>query len=219
MNIHVRRYRDTFIGMKAYKLEFPEDFPANSDEAEQMNEIETVLAEIEQYGGEQASGFGNVRFAYNSKGIARENLRELLEDIETAAQTSAYKITGIDLVFRVPHNLSDAQMLALARSFAEQAIQYRDVLGRRLGTDFIDRLQEALNAFEESLTPPEAASGAKVEATAKLGEAVRRGMTARRILKGIMKLKFKNNPSRKRAWDSASHIEREDNPDPKPPTT
>ena len=218
MHISVRRRRDTFIGMKAYRVEFPEDFPANSDEAEQMDEIETVLALIEQYGGEQASGLGEMRFTYNTKGIARENLREWLEDIETAAQTLAYKITGIDLIFRIPRNLADAQMLALARSFAEQAVQYRAELGKRLGADFIDRLLAAITAFEQSLIPAESASEAKVEATAKLGEAVRRGMIARRILDGIMKIKLKNNPSRKRAWDSASHIERDEKPEPKPPT-
>jgi len=34
-------------------------------------------------------------------------------------------------------------------------------------------------------------------------------MIARRILQGIMKIKYKNNPSRMRAWQSASHIERD----------
>jgi hypothetical protein len=218
MNIHVRRRRDTFIGMKGFRLEFPEDFPAGSDEAEQLDEIETVLGLIEQYGGDQASGFGNVRFNYYAKGISRENLRELLEDIETAAQTLAYKVPGIDLIFRIPRNLPDAQMLALARSFAEQAPAYETELKRRLPATFMTDLQTAITAFEDSLLPPESSTDAQVEATAQLGEAVRRGMISRRILQGMMKIKYKNNPARMRAWQSASHLER-DNTDEIPVPT
>lgn len=213
MNIHVRRYRDTFIRMKAFRLEFPSDFPANTDETEQLDELEAVLALIEQHGGEQAAGFGEVRFAYNTKGIARENLRELLEDIETAARSLAYKVTGIDLVFRIPRNLSDAQMLAVARAFAEQAANYETDLRKRLGNQFLTNLTAAITAFENSLTEPESSSEAKVEATAQLDQAVRRGMIARRILQGIMKLKYKNNPARKRAWESAIHIDRDNKED------
>lgn len=209
MNHHVRRRRDTFIAMKAFRDEFPADFPAGGDEAEQMDEIEAVLALIDEYSGDQALNSGNVRFTYNTKGIARENLREELEDMETAARIMAYKIPGVDLIFRVPHDLSDAATLALARSFAEQSPAYKAEFEKRLGAGYLEDLQTATVAFEESLTPPEAATEARVEATAQLGEAVRRGMIARRILQALMKLRYKTNPSRMRAWLSASHLERD----------
>ena len=214
MNVHVRRRRDTFIAMKGFRQEFPADFPAGSDEAEQMDNIEAALAQIEQYGGDQALNVGNVRFTYNSKGIARENLREELEDFEVAARSLAYKTPGIDLIFRIPRNLTDAAMLALARSFAEQAPAYEADLKNRLGATYLADLQAAINEFETNLVPPEMAEDARVEATAQLGEAVRRGSVARRILQDLMKLKYKTNPARMRAWQSASHIER-DNRDEK----
>lgn len=220
MNHHIRRRKDTFIGMKAYRDEFPADFPADSDEAQQMDEIETVLGLIEQHGSKQASGFGNSRFAYNTKGIARENLREDLEDMETAGEIMAYKIPGIDLIFRVPHNITDAAMLALARSFVEQAAAYNEDFETRLGRSYLTDLQAAIEAFEQSLEPAAAATESQVEATAALGDAVRRGMVARRILLALMKLKYKTNSSRMRAWLSASHLE-SDNKDEKedaPPT-
>jgi len=215
MNIHVRRRRDTFIGMKAYRQEFPEDFPAGSDEAEQMDEIEAVLALIEQYGGDQAAGVGNARFNYYGKGIARENLRELMNDVSTIAGTLAYRIAGIDLMFHIPRSLPDAALLALARSFVEQAPAYKSDFTRRgLKTTFVDDLQAAIDAFEESLTPPETATDTQVEATARLGEAVRRGMIARNILKGMLKIKYKNDPAQMRAWLSASHLERDGKDEP-----
>jgi ABC-type uncharacterized transport system auxiliary subunit len=118
-------------------------------------------------------------------------------------------IPGIDLVFHIPKNLPDAALLALARSFATQSAQYEaQFIKRGLDKDFIVHLQAAITAFEASLTPAESSSDAKVEAPARLGEAVRRGMIARNILKGILKVKYKNNPARMRAWASASHLER-----------
>lgn len=217
MNQNVIRYRDSFIGIKGFRQEFPEDFPAGSDEAEQADAVEAALAAIEQYGGEQASDFGNVRFAYNSKGIARVNLRETLEDWETAGRSLAYKIPGIDLIFRVPNKMTDAQLLAVARSFIEQAPTYAAGLRNRLGATCVADLQTLVDAFEASLVPPEEATGAQVENTAQLGEAVRQGSVARRILKDLMKLKYRDNAPRMRAWESASHLERTGKKD-KPPT-
>lgn len=226
MNQNVIRYRDSFIGIKGYRLEFPEDFPAGSDEEEQADVVENALASIEQFGGEQALDFGNVRFAYNSKGIGRVNLREMLEDFEVAARSLAYKIPGIDLIFRLPNNLSDAEMLAVARSFIVQAPSYEVELKKRLGETFIADLQALIDAFEATLVPPEEAESAQVEDTAQLGEKVRQGSIARRILKDLMKLKLKNNPARYQAWLSASHLKRtekkdnnDDDGENQPPTT
>lgn len=67
-----------------------------------------------------------------------------------------------------------------------------------------------IDAFEASLVPPEEAESSQVEKTFQLGEAVREGSLARRILKDLMKLKYKNNPARMAAWNSASHLERTD---------
>ena len=219
MNHHVMRYRDCFIGIKGFGQQFPEDFAAGSDEAEQMAEISAVIDLIEQYSGDQASGLGNMRFDFHSKGISREKLRSLMTDISTIAGTYAYTIPGIDLVFHIPKGLPDAALLALARSFVTQSAQYEtQFIKRGLDTKFIQNLQQAVAEFEASLLPPESSSDAKVEATARLGEAVRRGAIARNILKGILKIKYKNNSARMQAWLSASRLERP-NRDEKDETT
>ena len=46
-----------------------------------------------------------------------------------------------------------------------------------------------------------------VEATAEIGEAIRRGMVARRILDGVVRNVYKNDVGKLAAWTSASHIE------------
>jgi hypothetical protein len=51
-----------------------------------------------------------------------------------------------------------------------------------------------------------------VEATAEIGEAIRRGMVARPILDGVVRNVYRNDVGKTAAWTSASHIE-------KPPKT
>lgn len=46
------------------------------------------------------------------------------------------------------------------------------------------------------------------EATAEIGESVQRGMVARRILDGVVRNVYKNDPGKLAAWTSASHIEK-----------
>jgi hypothetical protein len=95
----------------------------------------------------------------------------------------------------------------------ESRLLQKDDLLRRLPATFAADLRAAIDDFEASLTPPESATDVQVEATAQLGEAVRRGMISRRILQGLMKLKYKTNPTRMRAWASASHLERDNKDD------
>ena len=221
MNIHVRRRRDTFIRMKAYRQENPGDFPVPSMQATQMDENDAVVAEIEEIAADQLGNFGEARFEYHSKGVARENLRERLSEISGISDVMSYEFPGIDLLFNIPKNLTDAAMLALGNSFHTNVGDYTDDFIRYgLAATFRADLQTAIDGFEASLTPPEQAVGSQVEATARLGEAVRRGMIARRILMGVMKVKYKNDPAKYQAWLSACHIEKDapkDEPAPQPP--
>src|SRR5918998_1172377 len=99
MNHHVRRRRDTFIGMKGFGQENAGDFPAESVEVEQFAEVDDVLDGIELFAAQQTSGYGDARFKFNSKGINRELLRGDMTDISDIAGAMAYRIPGVDLIF------------------------------------------------------------------------------------------------------------------------
>jgi hypothetical protein len=209
MNINVRRRRDAFIGMKAFRQENPDDFTAPDIEATQMDRVEMALSVIESASASQVGKKGDSRYGYNLKGVARENLREEMSGIRDITDSMSYEFPGIDLLFHIPKHLSDGTMLALGKAFHERAQPKKDDFIRyRLKSTFLTDLQNAVDAFEASLAPPEAAMGEQVEATATVGEAVRDGMIGRRILMGVMKAKYKNNPAKWRAWLSASHIDK-----------
>lgn len=209
MNIHVRRRRDAFIGMKAYRQENPEDFPAGI-ETTQMDRVEAALALIEQLGSQQLGKMNDARFGFNSKGVKRENLREAMQEISGITDVMSYEFPGIDLIFHIPKNLTDAAMLALGKAFHARASEYKAAFIRyKLDAAFMENLQTAIDGFEANLLSPEMAKESQVEATAALGEAVRDGMIGRRILMGVMKVKYKNNPAKWRSWLSASHIDKD----------
>lgn len=64
------------------------------------------------------------------------------------------------------------------------------------------------DAFEATFGPQGSAIDSHVEATAEIGEAISRGMVARRILDGIVRNVYKSNTGKIAAWTSASHIEK-----------
>jgi len=120
-----------------------------------------------------------------------------------------YEIPGIDLLFRMPYNNNDADMLAAAKAFLANAPDYEErFIFYGLPDTFINELQTAITAFENSLGAPGTAIAAQVEATAEIGEQFRKGMIARRILDNMVKTRYKNDVGKLAAWLSASHIER-----------
>jgi hypothetical protein len=209
MNHHVRRGRDTFIGIKAFGQENAADVSSGGIEAEQFTEIDDVLAGIELYVSQQMSGAGDARFSFNTKGIKRELMRADMRDISDIAGSMAYKISGIDLLFHVAKNLPDAEILALAKAFYAKSADYEaDFKLYGLHPNFRANLLANIQAFQDSFSAPNTAVGKRVEATAMLDELLRRGMVARRILNGILKVKYKNNPPKWREWLAASHIDK-----------
>src|SRR5206468_117528 len=62
----------------------------------------------------------------------------------------------------------------------------------------------------------------RTEATAEITDWVLQGMRCRRVLDGIVRIKYKNNPGKRAAWISAAHVEeapkKKDNGGPPPPT-
>ncbi|HEX8370310.1 MAG TPA: hypothetical protein VF604_17315 [Pyrinomonadaceae bacterium] len=209
MNIHVRRRNDTFIRIRQFGLDNAVDFPAGSVGKQQFAEIAAVVDLIEQLAGAQAQGRGGARFAFHGKGTARENLREAVSEIADIARSMVYEFPGIDLKFRVPRNVTDAELLAIANAFLAEALPYQaDFVRYGLAAAFMTDLQADIEAYEESLGAPGTATDAHVEATEELDAAVRRGMIARRISDGVVRLKYKNDSGKLAAWTSASHIEK-----------
>ena len=209
MTAREQRRLETFIRMRQFALDNAADFPTGSVGAIQFAIIAAVILEVEQYSGEQAAGFGDARQSFAVKDTARENLREEMYDIVQTARSMQYQFDGIENKFRMPENRSDQSLLATARAFHSESLQYdADFQAYGLSDKFRLDLQTAIEAFEDSMNPTGSAIDEQVAGTAEVAAAIGRGMVARRILDGVVKNKYRNNVGKLTAWLSASHIER-----------
>ncbi len=217
MNDRERARYDMFVRVRQFGLDNAADFPVGSVSAVQFGEITTVIDLIEQLGAQQASSFGEARFGFSGKATARENLREEMSEISRTSRSMVYQFPGINLLFRMPRADNDANLLASGRAFYTESGDYADdFIAYGLPATFRNELLAAANAFEQSFGAPGTAIDSQVEATAEIGEAVRRGMIAWRILNGVVKNKYRNDVGKLAAWLSASHIEKAPKPAPEP---
>lgn len=204
-----RKRYDMFVRVRQFGADNAADFPAGSVGAAQFAEISAVIELIEDLDARQSAGIGDARFAFVGKDTARENVREDLSDISRTARSMVYQFPGINAKFRMPRRTNDADLLASARAFQTEARTHlSDFIAYGLPENFLDDLQNDIEAFEQSLGTTGSAIDTHVEATAEIGAAVRRGMVAWRILDGVVKNRYRSNGGKLAAWTSASHIER-----------
>lgn len=132
--------------------------------------------------------FGEAAQQFQVKDTARENLRDEMSAISRRAKSMEYAFDGISDKFLFQRNMSDANMLANARSFPTESLAYNaDFIAYGLPTTF----RADLNAD-----------------TADTSGKVREGMMIVRVLDGIVKNKYTNDPGKLAAWISASHVEK-----------
>lgn len=209
MDSDERRRVEMFIRVRQFGVDNVADFPAGSIGATQFAAINTAIEEVEQFAGDQSASSGDARQLFVTKDTARENLREQMFEIVRTARSMVYQFDGIDAKFRMPRSQSDQNLLAAARGFYEDSNNYNsDFKDYGLSATFRADLQTAITAFEDSLDPTGTAIDDQVAATANIGEAIRRGMIARRILEGVAKNKYNSNVGKLAAWLSACHIEK-----------
>lgn len=174
-----------------------------------FSEMATLVNEIEATSSAQQSGFGEAAQQFEVKDTARENLRDEMSDISRTAKSMEYAFDGISNKFRFQRNMSDANMLAKARAFETEANPYKsDFEAYGLSANFIADLTAAADAFEASFSNTASATAEHVAATADTSAQVREGMVIVRILDGIVKNKYANDPGKLAAWISASHVEK-----------
>lgn len=208
---------NAFVRTVQFAADFAGDFVAGSIAAAQIAIITAVIATVNELSGKQAAGLGDARYEFGGKDTARENLHQTLTMMAKTARLMAYEFPNIERKFVLPVNQSDANMLAVARAFLQEAAAYKDDFIRyEADENFMTDLENEIEAFEQALSAPGTAIDSHVAATADIGAEIRKGMIALRIVKGVMLNKYKDSGKRA-AWRSATHVEKTPvgNPSPK----
>lgn len=172
-------------------------------------ELSALVNDLELTSAAQAAGFAEAAQQFEVKDTARENLRDEMSDISRTAKAMEYAFDGISNKFQFQRNMSDAAVLAKARAFATEAAPYNaDFKDYGLAGSFLADLTTAADAFEASFSNTASATAEHVTATADEAAKVRDGMVIVRVLDGIVKNIYANNPGKLAAWLSASHVEK-----------
>jgi len=171
--------------------------------------LSALVNDAESKSAAQQSGFGEAAQQFEVKDTAREDLRDEMSAISRTAKSMEYAFDGISDKYRFQRNMSDADLLAKARAFHSESLTYNaDFIAYGLPATFRADLDAAANAFEASFSNTASATAEHVAATAETSAKIREGMIKARVLDGIVRNVYANNPGKLASWISASHVEK-----------
>jgi hypothetical protein len=215
MNDDVRRRREMFARVKQFQIENPPSI--GSVAAAQQTVINTIVGDTDTSTAAQAEGFLDAGSAFDVKATRRENLRDICAQISRTARSMEYSFDGIAARYRMPPNLNDANLIATAHAFhTNSGTEEADFIAYSMPAGFRDTLADRIADLEASAADTGAAIDKHVAATATAKSQVRSGTVAVRILDGIYRNEFAEDPGTLAAWLSASHVEKAPQPAPPP---
>ncbi len=222
MNDYDRRRYEMLVRVKQFGIDNAADFPAPSVGATQFDNIAGLVDNIESISADQLGGFSEAAQQFDIKASIRETLRDLMSGVSRTSKSMEYAFPGIADLFAFQRNMPDADLLAKARSFIQDAAPIQaDFVAYGMPASFLTDLSDAANEFDDIFNATASATADHVQATASLSDLVRQGMVGVRILDGIVKNVYNGNPGMIAAWASASHVEKapkKSSPTPTPPT-
>lgn len=210
-----------FVRAREFMAQRLNDFSETGVARQLYAQLQAVITRIQSLSAAQAGGLGEAHQRTQSRGSARNALRELLEAINAVARTM-----GVADRFALPDPDNDGRLLQAARSFATNAAPVKaQFIAHEMPDDFIEDLQAAIALFESEIAEHGNAVGDHVQAGVALDDAIDEGVEIVNKLDGIMRAKYGSDRAVLAEWMSASHIERAPkrsaapSPPPTPPPT
>jgi hypothetical protein len=210
MNDSHRRRIERLMRSSAYASAYAADFPEGSKGAQALTELKAAIAEAESHAVSRESSMNVLQQATTGKRDTRKAIRACLRAISDTVYTIALdhpEIKG-SFIFRGA-SVSDRTLLATARSFAANALPLKALFAEYdLNADFFDQFNVSINNFGQQLNKQTTGKGERIAANASLEGALGRGEVALERLDTAVRNKYRNDPAKLAAWESAHRIER-----------
>lgn len=217
MTIRQERKSDMFLRVRDFFNQNSADFPAGSIGAVLFAALLAIIAQIETLNAETVSAKSDVDQSIDIKGDAKDLVKDLLEDISDMAYSMAYEIIGLEEKFRIPPGLGVPNLIALARAFAADAVEYEaQFIANGLPATFIADLTAATDALEQAYIETDTDTQERIGKIAALVPLFKDGIITVNRLDPIVKMKYRGDAAKLSAWIYASHIERAPKPKSKP---
>lgn len=210
MEDRIRFKLEKFKREDVFMADSAADFPDKSKGDKLKIKAAALTAQIEAAAAEQTSEGDSLAQAFEQLENSREDLTEDLEILNYSARLIADDVDGIEEKFRRPYRLSDENLLAKARAALADVPEYQEALTEdgELPEDFLTDLADDLAAFETAREAASSALETRGSARSTLDDLTRQRMNVSRAITAFVKLKYRNNPGKRAAWEIASHLER-----------
>jgi hypothetical protein len=210
MNDKQRLRYERLVRAFSYGAEHAPDFPPTTRGGQAHARLGEAIAAAEE---QDAAGITNQRAGQQSttrREVGREALQTALAAISDTAATIGLDYPEVrDGFRRMRSNVTDQTLIGTARSFAAAALPLKArFIEYDLPPDFLERLDEQIDSFEEAIGAQTAHASARVAATAALEDALKRGEQELEKLDTAVRNKFSGDPSKLAAWESARRMER-----------
>lgn len=214
MNDRTRRLYAMFSRVLIFMTGNINDFQAIPFVAATVSELETETAKIAALAADKVQHTAAAKDSTVSRGDARDNLHDALEDIADVWKTVITGNVEVANKFRMPRSEGDQNFIAVAKAFAAEAEANKQIfLDRGMPTDFIIDLQSKISTFEQSVTHSETSRSARVGTNAAFDEPLRKCKNLVAALEPAVKRTYRSNPQKMAEWLVASHVQRVADPE------
>jgi hypothetical protein len=210
MNSTQRRRVERLLRVDAYALASVADFPETSKGGRAADDLRDILAEIETHAVARESSMNALQHSTIAKKDARAAIHVYLRAISDTARTigldhpeikGSLKFTGA--------SVGDRTLLATARAFAAAVQPLKTLFVEYdMTADFFDKFNADINNFEQQLDRQTAGKGERIAVNASLEDALHRAEAALKRYSTAVRNRYRNDPAKLAAWESAHRIER-----------
>lgn len=207
MNSNTIRQIEMLRRVKDFGIARASDFAETSLARKQFNTLTEKITTIEGYGADQLSGLSTAQNLAATKDSLRQELRDLLSNINRTARVMAPDTPEFDAKFRMPRQPTDLKLLTAARSFLQDAIPLKDrFIEHEMPADFLEQLAHLADEFDKAISQKSSAVGSHVSTRLTLEETVSAGLGIVRQLDAIVRNKYHGDPVTLAMWQRASHV-------------
>ncbi len=194
------------------------DFMQNRVAAVKIPMLTQKVFSISTHREAQISGTGTSKLKTAVTSNQFDELWDTMKNIVNFATVMAADIEGLENKFRMPRSHSRRNLIASAKVFAADAVNFKDdFINYGILADFINDLLTKADNLEQSILETSSATEARVGAVSELAIDVKAAVELVRQLNPIVRMIYRNDPANLAAWTFASHIQRPAKTKPKLP--
>ena len=174
-----------------------------------LAKLEELIQRAELLGAQQRAGVAVVRTASGQRRKLRHELQtKLLLYLRAVGEVAADEDAQLVDQFRLPpRNASDQALIEAARGMLGRATEHKDaLLNHGMSPALVDALADAVGQFEQILANAREGRRGHVGASADLKAVAREIKAQIRVLDGLVRFRFGDQPELMAAWASARNV-------------